>query len=91
MLIEQTKPSYLTCTKTVWNQICRRQVPPSLPVAIQNMILEYSKLLNAFTPLEDIQKIWCENFLKVDELNNNDEIGIFCGSQVILFYFKASK
>ncbi|CAG8662624.1 12165_t:CDS:10 [Funneliformis mosseae] len=70
--------------KTVWNHICRRQVPQSLPDVIQNIILEYSKLLNAFTPLDDIQKIWCVNFSKVNELSNQDDIEKFCGSQIIL-------
>ncbi|CAG8753001.1 4840_t:CDS:10, partial [Dentiscutata erythropus] len=87
MLIEQTRPLYLTCVETVWSQICQRQVPPSLPDVVQNMILEYSKLLNAFTPIVDIQKTWCRNFSKVNELSNQDDIEKFCGIQIILRNF----
>ncbi|CAG8687320.1 15790_t:CDS:2 [Gigaspora margarita] len=84
MLIEQTRPSYLTCAKMVWSQICQRQVLSSLPDVIQNMNLEYSKLLNAFILHADIQMTWYKNFSKVNELSNRDNIKKFCGSQIIL-------
>ncbi|CAG8508019.1 4283_t:CDS:10, partial [Gigaspora rosea] len=82
MLIEQTMPSYLTCTEMVWSRICQRQVPPSLPDMIQNMILEYSKVYL----LSDL-KTWSKNFSKVYELNNQDDVEKFCGCQIILRNF----
>ncbi|CAB4423134.1 unnamed protein product [Rhizophagus irregularis] len=66
MLIEQTKPTYFTCDQAVWNTICRRQAPSSLSSLVNSVILEYSTLLNSFTPLDEIEdkcvKLYYETF-----------------------------
>ncbi|CAB4414129.1 unnamed protein product [Rhizophagus irregularis] len=69
MMIERTKPSYFTCKSNDWNTICQRQ--PLSSVA-NSVILEYSSLLNSFTPLDKIQKKWCANFSRITELNDQD-------------------
>ncbi|CAG8664375.1 12220_t:CDS:10, partial [Funneliformis mosseae] len=86
MFIERTKPSYLTVTSAIWNKIFRRQLPPSLPPVVNNMALEYSSMLNSFTLLSDIQDVWCANFSKVAELNDQDK-DKFCQAQIIFRNF----
>ncbi|GBB93442.1 hypothetical protein RclHR1_21720003 [Rhizophagus clarus] len=86
MLIEHTKPSYLTVTSAIWGKIFRRQLPPSLPSVENNMALEYSSMLNSFTLLSDIQDVWCANFSKVAELNDQDK-DKFCQAQIIFRNF----
>ena len=44
MIIEPTKPSYLTVTPATWEKIFRRQLPPSLPPIVNNVALEYSSV-----------------------------------------------
>lgn len=39
-------------------------------------------MLNSFTLLSDIQNIWCANFSKVAELNDQDK-DKFCQAQII--------
>ncbi|GES85280.1 hypothetical protein GLOIN_2v1528288 [Rhizophagus clarus] len=73
MLVEQKKPSYLTCDQAIWNTICRRQTSPVLSLVITTVISEYSSLLNCFAPLDEIEDRWCANFAKVTELNKGDE------------------
>ncbi|CAG8630018.1 3427_t:CDS:10, partial [Paraglomus occultum] len=77
MLIERTKPTYLSCNSTIWDTICRRQTPSGLTSAVNNIILEYSSLLNSFTPLDEIEDRWCTNFSRVTELNKEDRAN-FC-------------
>ncbi|CAG8743416.1 17507_t:CDS:10, partial [Rhizophagus irregularis] len=77
MLVEQKKPSYLTCDQAIWSTICRRQTSPVLSLVITTVISEYSSLLNCFASLDEIEDRWCANFAKVTELNNEDRAN-FC-------------
>ncbi|CAG8608150.1 11300_t:CDS:2, partial [Diversispora eburnea] len=77
MLIERTKPTYLSCDSTIWDTICRRQTPSGLTSAVNNIILEYSSLLNSFTPLDEIEDRWCTNFSRVTELNKEDRANFY--------------
>ncbi|CAG8715900.1 16533_t:CDS:10, partial [Funneliformis mosseae] len=86
MLVEQKKPSYLTCDQAIWNTICRRQTSPVLSLVIMNVIQEYSSLLNCFASLDEIEDSWCANFAKVTELNKEDRAN-FCKCQIILRNF----
>ncbi|CAB4422775.1 unnamed protein product [Rhizophagus irregularis] len=87
MLIEQTKPTYFTCDQAVWNTICRRQAPSSLSSLVNSVILEYSTLLNSFTPLDEIEDKWCANFSRITELLNKEDRSNFCKCQIILRNF----
>ncbi|CAG8581397.1 3063_t:CDS:2, partial [Funneliformis mosseae] len=78
MLVEQKKPSYLTCDQAIWSTICRRQTSPFLSLVITTVISEYSSLLNCFASLDEIENRWCANFAKVagfllDSINKNNE------------------
>ncbi|GBC36018.2 hypothetical protein GLOIN_2v1528288 [Rhizophagus irregularis DAOM 181602=DAOM 197198] len=86
MLVEQKKPSYLTCDQAIWSTICRRQTSPVLSLVITTVISEYSSLLNCFASLDEIEDRWCANFAKVTELNNEDRAN-FCKCQIILRNF----
>ncbi|RHZ78573.1 hypothetical protein Glove_161g17 [Diversispora epigaea] len=86
MLIERIKPTYLSCNLASWNTICRRKTSSYLPPVVNNVILEYSLLLNSFTPLEEMEDRWCENFSRVTELNKEDRAN-FCKCQIILRNF----
>ncbi|GES73741.1 hypothetical protein GLOIN_2v1528288 [Rhizophagus clarus] len=87
MMIERTKPSYFTCKSDDWNTICQRQPLQSLSSVAISVILEYSSLLNSFTPLDKIQKKWCANFSRITELNDQVDQDNFCKIQVILRNF----
>ncbi|CAG8634765.1 6700_t:CDS:2, partial [Paraglomus occultum] len=82
MLIEHIKPSFLSFSQTVWEQICRRKPSPGLPSVVINLAIEYSSLSNSFTTSKDIQNIWCNNFSEVTKLTDRDK-DIFCQSQII--------
>ncbi|RGB22339.1 hypothetical protein C1646_677922 [Rhizophagus diaphanus] len=83
MLIERIKPTYLSCDLASWNTICRRKTSSYLSSTVNNVVLEYSLLLNSFTPLEEMEDKWCENFSRVTELDKGDR-AIFCKCQIIL-------
>ncbi|RIB04144.1 hypothetical protein C2G38_707430 [Gigaspora rosea] len=87
MLIESTKPAYLTCNHEIWNKVCQRQTYPRLSSVVNSIILEYSLLLNSFTPPDKIQEKWCENFSRIAELNNKEDKDDFCKCQIILRNF----
>ncbi|CAG8592814.1 5010_t:CDS:10 [Funneliformis caledonium] len=55
MLIERIKPTYLSCDLSSWNTICRRKTSSYLSSTVNNVVLEYSLLLNSFTPLEEME------------------------------------
>ncbi|RIA80433.1 hypothetical protein C1645_604393 [Glomus cerebriforme] len=76
MLIERIKPTYLSCDLASWNTICRRKMSSYLPSVVNN-------LLNSFTPLEEMEDKWCENFSRVTELDKGDRTN-FCKCQIIL-------
>ncbi|KAF0465758.1 hypothetical protein F8M41_026205 [Gigaspora margarita] len=86
MLIERIKPTYLSCDLASWNTICRRKTSSYLPSVVNNIVLEYSLLLNSFTSLEEMEDRWCENFSRVTELNKEDRAN-FCKFQIILRNF----
>ncbi|KAF0562281.1 hypothetical protein F8M41_000057 [Gigaspora margarita] len=86
MLIENIKPSFLNFSQTIWDQICRRKLSSSLPSVANNLALEYSSMLNSFTPLNDIQDAWCNNFFKITGLSDQDK-DKFCQTQIIFQNF----
>ncbi|CAJ0645763.1 15627_t:CDS:2, partial [Entrophospora sp. SA101] len=83
MLIEHIKPSFLTVTQTIWDQIYQRKLPPSLAPVVTNIALEYSSMLNSFTPLNVIQDTWCNNFSKIAGLTDQEDKDKFCQAQII--------
>ncbi|CAG8538808.1 9743_t:CDS:10, partial [Dentiscutata heterogama] len=86
ILIENIKPSFLNFSQTIWDQICRRKSPSSLPSVANNLALEYSSMINSFTPLNDIQDAWCNNFSKITGLTDRDK-DKFCQTQIIFRNF----
>ncbi|CAG8459190.1 1747_t:CDS:10 [Acaulospora morrowiae] len=86
MLIERIKPAYLSCDLASWNTIRRRKTSSYLPSVVINVVLEYSLLLNSFTPLEEMEDRWCKNFSMVTELDKIDRVN-FCKCQIILRNF----
>ncbi|CAG8591993.1 2769_t:CDS:2 [Funneliformis mosseae] len=46
--IEAKNPSFLTLSQTMWEQICRREPPPSLPSLVNDLALEYSSVIISF-------------------------------------------
>ncbi|CAH1766316.1 14861_t:CDS:2, partial [Entrophospora sp. SA101] len=87
MLIEHIKPSFLTVTQTIWDQIYQRKLPPSLAPVVTNIALEYSSMLNSFTPLNVIQDTWCNNFSKIAGLTDQEDKDKFCQAQIIFRNF----
>ncbi|CAJ0869528.1 10306_t:CDS:2 [Entrophospora sp. SA101] len=63
-------PKEKTCNTRIG---CKSKLPPSLPPAITNIALEYSSMLNSFTPLNLIQDTWCNNFSKITGLTDQDK------------------
>ncbi|RHZ78230.1 hypothetical protein Glove_166g262 [Diversispora epigaea] len=86
MLIENIRPSFLNFSQTIWDQICRRKSPSSLPSVANNLALEYSSMINSYTPLNDIQDAWCNNFSKITGLTDRDK-DKFCQTQIIFRNF----
>ncbi|CAG8442569.1 1957_t:CDS:10 [Funneliformis caledonium] len=80
------KIDFRNTSKKDVNKIFQRQLPSSLPPVVNNMTLEYSSMLNSFTPLSNIQDVWYANFSKVAELNDQDK-DKFCQAQIILRNF----
>ncbi|CAG8747163.1 4044_t:CDS:2, partial [Racocetra persica] len=64
-------PSFLNFSQTIWDQICRRKSPSSLPSVANNLALEYSSV-SLLSPLSDLELKLCL-FLSSKIVNTNNE------------------